>query len=88
MLPGNIVVMYAADSLLDIHSRAHESLHRLIGFCGSLTADELRRPLPGFGFPTVLEQLVHTMGAEVYWQTVVMRWPGVGHRGRATAPRT
>jgi uncharacterized damage-inducible protein DinB len=63
--------MYTAQSLLDIHSRAHESLRRLIAFCGTLTDEELRRPLTGFGFPTVLRQLEHTIGAEVYWQSVV-----------------
>jgi uncharacterized damage-inducible protein DinB len=63
--------MYNAATLLDVHARAHESLRRLIVFCGNLTDDELRRPLTGFGFPTVLGQLEHTIGAEVYWQTVV-----------------
>ena len=65
--------MYDKDALLDIHRRAHESLRRLIAFCSTLTTDELHRPLPGFGFPTVLRQLAHTIGAEVYWQTVVTR---------------
>jgi len=65
--------MYNAESLLDIHARAHESLRRLIAFCGGLTPDELRRPLNGVGFPTVLGQLEHTIGAEVYWQTVVLK---------------
>ena len=65
--------MYDSESLLDIHGRAHESLRRLITFCGTLTADELRRSLSGFGFPTILRQLEHTIGAEVYWQTVVTR---------------
>lgn len=65
--------MYNAPTLLDIHARAHESLRRLMVFCGELTDDELRRPLSGFGFPTILLQLEHTIGAEVYWQTVVIR---------------
>ena len=65
--------MYNPETLLDIHARAHESLRRMIVFCGNLTDDELRRPLAGFGFPTVLGQLEHTIGAEVYWQTVVTR---------------
>ena len=58
--------MYTATILLDIHARAHESLRRLIELCGTLTEDELRRPLQGFGFPTVLDQLQHTIGAELY----------------------
>ena len=72
--------MYSAETLLDIHARAHESLRRLIVFCGNLTDDELRRPLTGFGFPTILRQLEHTIGAEVYWQTVVTR--GYTEEGR------
>src|SRR5690242_7721866 len=65
--------MYNAETLLDIHTRAHEGLRRLIVFCGDLTDVELRQPLSGFGFPTILRQLEHTIGAEVYWQTVVIR---------------
>jgi uncharacterized damage-inducible protein DinB len=74
--------MHNSESLLDIHARAHESLRRLIAFCGTLTSDELQRPLPGFGFPTVLRQLAHTIGAELYWQIVVTR----GYREEATMP--
>jgi uncharacterized damage-inducible protein DinB len=74
--------MYDAATLLDVHARAHESLRRLIVFCGDLTEDELRRPLTGFGMPTILRQLVHTIGAEVYWQTVVTR----GYTEEATLP--
>jgi uncharacterized damage-inducible protein DinB len=65
--------MYNAAILVDIHARAHQSLRGLIAFCGTLTSDELRRSLPGFGFPTIMRQLVHTIDAEVYWQTVVTR---------------
>jgi uncharacterized damage-inducible protein DinB len=74
--------MYDRDALLDIHRRAHESLRRLIAFCSTLTTDELHRPLSGFGFPTVLRQLEHTIGAEVYWPTVVTR----GYSEEATMP--
>ena len=74
--------MYNAATLLDIHARAHESLRRLIVFCGTLTDSELRRPLAGFGFPTILTQLEHTIGAEVYWQTVVTR----GYTEEASLP--
>jgi uncharacterized damage-inducible protein DinB len=74
--------MYDSESLLDTHARAHESMRRLIAFCGTLTAEELNRPLSGFGFPTVLRHLEHTVGAEVYWQTVVTR----GYSEEATLP--
>jgi uncharacterized damage-inducible protein DinB len=74
--------VYNSGALLDIHARAHESLRRAIAFCGTLTDEELRRPLAGFGFPTVLQQFEHTVGAEVYWQTVVIR----GYTEEATLP--
>ena len=74
--------MYDAETLLDIHARAHESLRRLIAFCNVLTDAELRQPLTGFGMPTVHRQLEHTIGAEVYWQTVVTR----GYSEEATLP--
>ena len=65
--------MYNAETLTDIHQRAHESLRRLIAFCSELTEEEVRRTIPGFGLPTIHLQLEHTIGAEVYWQTVVTR---------------
>ena len=74
--------MYTAAVLLDIHARAHEGLRRLIGVCGTLGDEALQRPLPGFGFPTVLGQLAHTIGAELYWQTVLIQ----GYDREATLP--
>lgn len=65
--------MYNAETLRDIHARAHESLRRLMAFCGELTEEERSRRLAGFGFPTIMRQLEHTIGAEVYWQTVVTK---------------
>src|SRR5690349_8880149 len=74
--------MYNAATLLDIHTRAHVSLRRLIDLCGSLTDADLRRALTGFGFPTIHRQLEHTIGAEVYWQRVVT----TGYTEEATLP--
>ena len=65
--------MYKSDALSDIHARAHESLRRLMAFCGTLEELELHQPLDGFGFATIHRQLEHTLGAEVYWQTVVTK---------------
>jgi uncharacterized damage-inducible protein DinB len=74
--------MYTATSLLDIHARAHESLRRLIVHCGTLDDGALGQPIPGFGFATVLRQLAHTIGAELYWQTVLIE----GYHTEATLP--
>jgi uncharacterized damage-inducible protein DinB len=74
--------MYTAHMLLDVHARAHQSLRRLMVFCGALTDDERRRPVAGFGWSTVHRQLVHTIDAEAYWQTVLTR----GYTEEATLP--
>jgi len=72
--------MYTAATLLDMHGRAHESFRRLIAFCGDLTDDELHRPLTGFGFPTGLSQLEHTIGAEVWAGMPSAEVSGAGRR--------
>src|SRR4029450_7927725 len=82
LMGATIATMYTAHALLDVDTRAHESLRRLIGFCGGLTDDELRRPVAGFGWSTVHRQLEHTIGAELYWQTVITR----GYTEEATLP--
>lgn len=62
--------MYTPEALLDLHERTHRSLIKLIEHCGKLSTDELNRELPGFGFPSVKMQLLHTVGAEYYWISV------------------
>lgn len=63
--------MFTPAALLDIHSRAHLSLSRLIDHCAGFSADELSREIAGFGYPTVRLQLHHAIGAEEYWVGVL-----------------
>ena len=65
--------MYTATALLDLHARAHASFARLVALCGEMPGQLMTMPVAGFGFPTILRQLAHTAGAELYWQTVVTR---------------
>lgn len=59
--------MYTPEALLDLHTRGHAGLRRLIAHCGAFDADALRRELAGFGHPSVHAQLAHVVGAEHYW---------------------
>ncbi len=63
--------MHAAESLRDIHLRTHICFSRLLDHCRTLSVEELARPLPGFGFPTVQRQLHHMVGAQRYWLSVI-----------------
>jgi uncharacterized damage-inducible protein DinB len=59
--------MYTPSALLDMHTRSQRSLRGLITHCGALSAEELARELPGFGYPAVRVQLAHLIGGQEYW---------------------
>lgn len=59
--------MFTAADLLDLHRRTHRSLERFLGHCEGFPPDALARPLDGFGYPTLLLQVHHVLGAERYW---------------------
>jgi uncharacterized damage-inducible protein DinB len=59
-------VIPSAD-LLDLHARTHSSLRKLLDHCAGFTPEELRREVPGFGYPSVRLQIHHVVGAEEYW---------------------
>lgn len=63
--------MHTAAALLDTHTRAHRSFVKLLDHCAGFTLDELARELEGFGYPHILHQLHHMIGAEMYWVGVL-----------------
>jgi uncharacterized damage-inducible protein DinB len=63
--------MYTPESLLDIHERAHSGLIKVMEHCRHFSHDDLSRELEGFGYPTIVLQLEHLIGAEEYWIAVL-----------------
>lgn len=63
--------MYTAAALIDLHERTHRSLGKLLDHCAAFSQDETGRELEGFGYPTLLLQLHHMIGAEQYWVGVL-----------------
>jgi uncharacterized damage-inducible protein DinB len=59
--------MSTAADLLDLHRRTHASLGRLLDHCAGFSPEALRREVEGFGYPTILLQIHHVIGAERYW---------------------
>ena len=59
--------MHTAAGLVDLHERVHRSFVKLLDHCAGLSDEPLRRELEGFGYPTLLRQLHHAIGAEGYW---------------------
>lgn len=63
--------MHTSTGLLDLHTRCHQSLVKLIDHCSEFSSDELARELDGFGYPCIRLQLHHVIGAEQYWVGVL-----------------
>lgn len=63
--------VFLPSDLLELHRRTHLSLERMLGHCEGFTQAELTRSLEGFGYPTLLLQLHHLVGAERYWVGVL-----------------
>ncbi len=59
--------MFTKESLLRLHSWAHECLDLVYAHCGSMSDEELDRRLEGFGIPSILTQLAHMVEAERFW---------------------
>lgn len=59
--------MYTSEALLDLHTRGHWTLRRLLEHCGAFSPEELARELSGFGYPNLRQQFAHVIGAERYW---------------------
>jgi uncharacterized damage-inducible protein DinB len=63
--------MHTSAGLTDLHARTHQCLRKLLDHCAGFTDEELRRPLEGFGYGSVLEQFHHLVGSEAYWVGVL-----------------
>jgi uncharacterized damage-inducible protein DinB len=59
--------MFTKDGIRELHAWTHERLDMLIEHATALAPEEFAREIAGFGYPSVREQLVHTLGAEERW---------------------
>lgn len=66
--------MLTAAALLEIHRRTHFGTSRLLAHCAQFSPEELARDFGscGFGYPDLLEQWRHIIGAEDYWLNVLL----------------
>jgi uncharacterized damage-inducible protein DinB len=63
--------MFTPEALRELHGRTHAGTIRLFEHCRQLSEEERRRELPGFGYPSVQQQLGHIVSAEEYWVMVL-----------------
>ncbi len=59
--------MFSKTGILELHSTTHERLDLLLRHAATVPEELLRRSIPGFGHPTIWEQLVHILTCEEGW---------------------
>jgi uncharacterized damage-inducible protein DinB len=59
--------MFTRAGILALHGWTHERVEFLMEHANTLTAAEFTQELPGFGYPSVRDQLMHMIGAEERW---------------------
>ncbi len=59
--------MFTRDGIRALHAWTHERLDLVLEHVTALSAAEFTRELPGFGYPSVRDQLMHVLGAEERW---------------------
>ena len=59
--------MFTLVGIRKFHGWTHASLTTLLDHLSTLPAGEYTKELPGFGFPSVRQQLVHIFNCEGFW---------------------
>lgn len=80
-------VIFTFDGIRKLHRWTHASLSLLFDHLTTLSADEYVKELPGFGYPSVRDQVIHLLGCEARWVRRLQgiptgtwdpaRWPAV-----------
>jgi len=59
--------MFAKSGLVELHGTMHDRLDLLLRHASTVPDNLLRKPIPGFGHPTIWKQLVHILACEEGW---------------------
>ncbi len=59
--------MFTLDSIRKYHGWTHASLSLLLDHLSTLSEADYTKELPGFGLPTVHQQVVHLFNCEAFW---------------------
>ena len=59
--------MFTLEGIRKFHGWTHASLSLLLDHLSTISADDYGTELPGFGFPTLRQQVVHIFSCEGFW---------------------
>ena len=70
--------MFSKEAILELHTATHERIDLLLRHIATLPDPLCRKPIPGFGHPTVWKQLVHILTCEEGWVLDLQNRPFAG----------
>lgn len=59
--------MFTLDGMRKLHGWTHSCVGVLLDHLSSVPGDAYARAVPGFGFPTLREQMIHIFNCEGFW---------------------
>ncbi len=59
--------MFTKAGIIELHATTHKRLDLLLGHVATVPDELCRRPIPGFGHPSIWKQLVHILTCEEGW---------------------
>ena len=59
--------MFTVDGIRKFHCWAHACLTLMLDHLSTISASDFTRELPGFGIPTLREQVIHIFNCEGFW---------------------
>jgi uncharacterized damage-inducible protein DinB len=59
--------MFSKSGILELHPTTHERLDLVLRHLATIPEELLRKPISGFGHPSIWKQLVHILTCEEGW---------------------
>jgi uncharacterized damage-inducible protein DinB len=72
--------MFTVDGIRKLHGWTHASLSLLLDHVSTIPGSGYGKVLPGFGFGTVREQLIHLLNCEGFWIHLLQGSPYVNRK--------
>ncbi len=70
--------MFTREGILELHTATHQRIDLVLRHVATLPDALSRKPIPGFGHPTVRRQLVHILTCEEGWVLDLQNRPFAG----------
>jgi uncharacterized damage-inducible protein DinB len=67
MMTRKETIVFTVEGVRKFHDWTHASINVVLDHLSTLSANDYVKELPGFGFPTLSEQVIHIFNCEGLW---------------------